>query len=380
MMRAAVAVVLLIGLAGCGSGRIDDPGITTDGQFADPPTTTLDPARAADLQAVLTKVITSPDSDSGARGVTAAVVSGQWSWSGAAGKDAAGTALTPQTSLGVASITKTFVAAEVMLLAEQKKVDLDAPLAKYVRHKLTANNATVRQHLSMQSGVPNYLPDDYGRMDKAIAAAPGKHFTPEEALSYDTAAPIQPGTYSYSNPSYVLLGLLIEKVTGQPLATVLRRDLAKPAGLERAAFQDAEKPTPPLAEDSNPICGKAVDGFTPCRAIASLSAANAGLAADAPTVARWGYELYGKRVLPADLVKQMTAGDGEYGLGTMLFSQSFGLGTAYGHRGEMPDSTSLLVVIPESNLAISLILADGNKQLDSLMTDLVSAIQPLLSR
>lgn len=380
MVRSVVAVVLLFGLVGCGSGSVDEPGIpTADLVMPDPSRTTLDSAKAARLQAVLDKTLTSPDSESGARGATAAVLSDKWVWSGAAGKDAAGTALTPQTSLGVASITKTFVAAEVLLLAQQKKVDLDAPLAKYVPHKLTANNATVRQHLSMQSGVPNYLPDDYGRMDKAITAAPGKHFTPEEALSYDTAAPIQPGTYSYSNPSYVLLGLLIEKVTGQPLATVLRRDLAKPAGLERAAFQDGEKPAPPLAEDSNPICGKAVDGFTPCRAIASLSAANAGLAADAPTVARWGYELYGKRVVPVDVAKQMTSGDGQYGLGTMLFSQSFGLGTAYGHRGEMPDSTSLLVVIPEHNLSIALILADGNKQLDTLMTDLVSAIQPLLA-
>ena len=43
----------------------------------------------------------------------------------------------------------------------------------------------------MQSGVPNYLPDDYAKMDKAIAAAPGKHWTAEEVLSYDTAEPTQ---------------------------------------------------------------------------------------------------------------------------------------------------------------------------------------------
>jgi CubicO group peptidase (beta-lactamase class C family) len=98
--------------------------------------------------------------------------------------------------------------------------------------------------------------------------------------------------------------MLIEKVTGEPLATVLTRDLAKPAGLEHAAFQDGQKPAAPVAEDRNPACGRAVDGYTPCRAIASLSAANAGLAADAPTVARWGYELYGDRVIPAELVSR----------------------------------------------------------------------------
>jgi len=143
--------------------------------------------------------------------------------------------------MGVASITKTFVAAEVMLLAKAKKVDLDAPISTYVQNKLTANKATVRQHLSMTSGVQDYQPGDYARMDKVIEAAPAKHWTPAQALAYGTGPVGEPNSpYSYSNPSYVLLGLLIEKVTGRPLATVLRRDLATPAGLRHAAFQDGE--------------------------------------------------------------------------------------------------------------------------------------------
>ncbi|NEA36774.1 serine hydrolase domain-containing protein [Streptomyces sp. SID13031] len=381
----AVTVTVAMLLSGCSSGDTAAPppsSTFTDqaGQkLPDPATTVLDPGKAAALQAVLTKVVSDPAIEAGSRGVTAAVVTDQWIWSGAAGKDAAGTALTPQTSMGVASITKTFVASEVMLLAQAKKIDLDAPLSQYVHHRLTANNATVRQHLSMRSGVPNYLPGDYAKMDIAIKAAPGKHWTPEQALSYDTAEPTQPDSpYNYSNPSYVLLGMLIEKVTGQPLATVLSRDLAKPAGLERAAFQDGQKPMAPVAEDRNPACGKAVDGYTPCRAIASLSAANAGLAADTPTIARWGYQLYGDRVVPGGLVQQMTSGDGDYGLGTMLFSQSYGLGTAYGHRGDMPDYTSLLVVIPDHKLSVAVILADGQKRPETVVTELITALQPLL--
>ncbi len=386
MGRAGVALAVAVGVlaVGCSNDTAAPPPTSTFSssagqQLPEPSATALEPAKAATLQAVLAKVISTPTAEAGSRGVSAAVVSDKWSWSGAAGKDAAGTTLTPQTSMGVASVTKTFVAAEVMLLAQAKKVDLDAPLSQYVKHKLTANNATVRQHLSMRSGVPNYQPADYANLDKAIKAAPGKRWKPEEALSYATAEPTEPNSsYNYSNPSYVLLGMLIEKVTGEPLATVLRRDLASPAGLERAAFQDAEKPKPPLAEDRNPVCGPAVDGYTPCRAIASISAANAGLAADAPTVARWGYQLYGDRVIPADLVKQMTTGNGEYGLGTMLYSQAFGLGTAYGHHGQMPDYTTLLVTIPSHKLAVAVILADGNKRADSVVTDLVTAVQPLL--
>jgi D-alanyl-D-alanine carboxypeptidase len=382
------AVVLLgLALIGCSAKDTDNAVPTppaTEQKLPDPSTAPLDATKASTLQAVLQKVVSqyaaTPDSESAARGITASVVSDKWSWSGAAGKDAAGTALTPQTGMGVASITKTFVASEVLLLAQAKKIDLDAPLSTYVKHKLTANNATVRQHLSMRSGVPDYLPDDYAKMDKAIAAAPGRHWTAEQALAYDTAKPGQPDSpYDYSNPSYVLLGMLIEKVTGQPMATVLRRDLAKPAGLERAAFQDAERPQPPLAEDRNPFCGRTVDGFVPCRAFASQGAANGGLAADAPTVARWGYQLYGGRVVPADLVQQMTSGDGEYGLGTMLFSQQFGLGTAVGHEGELPDYRSVLVVIPDHHVSVAVLLANGNKNVDTITADLITAIQPLLT-
>ncbi|MFI5708220.1 serine hydrolase domain-containing protein [Kribbella sp. NPDC051620] len=379
----AVAVALLANGCSADGDASPTPNSTftdTAGQMLpDPAATVLDPGKAAALEAVLARVISDPTTESGSRGVTAAVVTDKWIWSGAAGKDAAGIALTPQTSMGVASITKTFVASEVMLLAQAKKLDLDAPLSKYVKHKLTANNATVRQHLGMRSGVPNYRADDYAKLDVAIKAAPGKHWTPEQALSYDTAEPTKPDVaYDYSNPSYVLLGMLIEKVTGEPLATVLNRDLAKRAGLERAAFQDGQKPAAPVAEDRNPVCGKAVDGYTPCRAIASLSAANAGLAADAPTVARWGYELYGNRVVPAELVKQMTTGDGEYGLGTMLFSEIYGIGTAYGHRGEMPDYSSLLVTVPSRKVSVAVLLADGNKRPEGVVTELITALQPLL--
>ncbi|MFG1623200.1 serine hydrolase domain-containing protein [Kribbella sp. NPDC049227] len=379
MVKSGVAALVVLTLVGCSGGS---PATTpaTAAIFLDPATTPLDPAKAKALQDVLAKIVATSDLESGSRGVTASVVTDRWTWSGAAGKDARGTALTADTSMAVASITKTFVAAEVMLLAKAKKVDLDAPISTYVKHRLTANNATVRQHLSMTSGVPNYLPDDYLRMDKAISAAPGKHWSPELALSYDTAPVGAPGsTYNYSSPSYVLLGLLIEKVTGQPLATVLRRDLATPAGLRHAAFQDGEKPQPPAVVDANPGCGPANDGYLPCRSIASLSAANGGLAADAPTVARWGYELYGGRVLPADLVSEMTKGEGDYGLGTMRFTERFGIGTAFGHRGEMSDHTSLLVVIPEQRLSVALLLADGNKQVDAAMAGLLTALQPLLN-
>ncbi len=382
MRRNAAALLVIALVVGCsGGGEVPGPAPDSPAQtaFPDPGTQTLDPGRAAVLQDVLNKIVTFPDSPSGSRGVTAAVVTDRWVWSGAAGADIRGTTLRPDTSMAVASITKTFLAAEVMLLASAGKLNLDRPLSTYVQHRLTSNSATVRQHLSMTSGVPDFESSDYGAMDGAIAAAPGRHWTLAQSLDFHTAKVGPPGSpYSYSNPSYVLLGLLIEKITGNPLATALRRDLAMPAGLRHAAFQDAEKPQAPAAVDNNESCG-APDGFLPCRAFASAVAAPGGLAADAPTVARWGYELYGGRVLPPDLVRQMTDGDGEYGLGTMRFTRLFGIGDAYGHGGDMPDHTSLLVVIPSERVSIAVILADGGRSVDRPMSDLAKELEPLLS-
>jgi D-alanyl-D-alanine carboxypeptidase len=381
-MRWSAAALVVIALVGCSDGG-ESPAAApttpaTTQAFPAPATAPLDPAKATALQDVLDQVVASPDSPKGSKGVTAAVVTDRWTWSGSAGKDAHGTALRPETSMAVASITKTFVAAEVMLLVKAGKVDLDKPISAYVQHKLTANNATVRQHLSMTSGLPDYLEQDYRELDKAVAAAPGKHWTLGQALSYYTGKIGAPGSaFAYTNASYQLLGLLIEKVTRRPLAGVLRRDLATPAGLNHAAFQDEEKPQPPAAIDDNESCGDP-DGYQPCRAFASAMAAPAGLAADAPTVARWGYQLYGARVLPADLVSQMTDGEGEYGLGTMRFPNDLVIGPAYGHFGDNPDHISVLIVIPAKKVAAAMIFADGGRDIGKSMLDLTKALQPLL--
>ncbi|MGZ8438622.1 MAG: serine hydrolase, partial [Candidatus Limnocylindrales bacterium] len=87
-------------------------------------------------------------------GLSAAVVSPEGSWAGAAGVDAAGTAVKPTSAFAIASVTKTFVAAEVLLLASLGKIDLDAPVTNYVTLPFETNGATIRQLATMTSGFP----------------------------------------------------------------------------------------------------------------------------------------------------------------------------------------------------------------------------------
>jgi D-alanyl-D-alanine carboxypeptidase len=158
----------------------------------------------------------------------------------------------------------------------------------------------VRQLLSHTSGIPDLITAD---LIDTIDADPTRSWSAGQALAYvtDPLSPPGPPVMSYSNSNYLLLGLLIEllieRVIGLSYPAAVRRDLLPGLG-GRIALQDAETPTAPMAAPNLTGTTTAPDGqFLPNRAHASVAGAADGIAADAATVARWGYRLYGGRVL-----------------------------------------------------------------------------------
>ena len=159
----------------------------------------------------------------------------------------------PQSSMAFASITKTFTAAEVVLLAERGRVDLDRRASAYVTLPVKDNGATVSDLLRMRSGIGDFL------TRPQVAAAeeqPDRHWTPAETLS-DVPTHADPAgeVNEYSNSNYVILGQLIEKVTGDTYAAALHRDLLDGRGLDHIAVQDEDAPSPPLALPPGRIAG-----------------------------------------------------------------------------------------------------------------------------
>src|SRR5690349_21504877 len=151
---------------------------STGAPFPALPTAALPAAQAAAMDAEMTRWV-----DTGLlSGVTVAVVTQAGTWSGAAGVDGAGTTLVPDSAMAIASITKTFVAAEVMHLVEDGSVDLDAPAATYFEHPQTANGVTVRQLLSMRSGVVDPPDAAYA----VLGTHPDRHWDPQDALALHT--------------------------------------------------------------------------------------------------------------------------------------------------------------------------------------------------
>ena len=269
------------------------------------------------------------------RGVTAAVVSPAGSWSGAAGVDANATRMVPDDMVGIASITKTVTAAEVLQLEQTGQIDLDAPASTYLSHRLLQDNPTVRQLLSHTSGVPDF----------ATSAA---------LFAAGVADPTRSWTADRSG----------------------RRDVLSGVG-DRMVVQDAERPTPPLAA-ADPSTGPVPNEFLPDRAIASVLGADGGIAADAPTVAGWGYRLYGGMVLPADrTVEMVTEVAPGYGLGTEILEQRSGPnGGAVGHHGGGSGYVTVLTVVPADHLSIA-ILAVGadDSACDRAANAIIAAMQ-----
>jgi D-alanyl-D-alanine carboxypeptidase len=287
--------------------------------------------------------------------------------------------LRPETVLAIAGITNTFTAAEVMHLVATGQVKLDDPMSAYVKHPLAANGATVRETLSMRSGLSD--PAE-GTFDKPFLAQPHRHWTMTETLSYTPKSSRAPGGMSeYADTNFLLLGLLIEAVSHKSAAAALRADLIDPAGLTRTAVQDTERPVPPVAVPKHDEVPATFDGYVPLHSAVSALVTAGGIAADAADVARWGYSLYGGLLLEPSLVAQMTQPLATqpntpytaYGLGTMQFSEALGP-DSLGHTGQAPGFSSLLVVVPERREAVAVLIADSNTGPFSVARKLVAAL------
>ena len=141
------------------------------------------------------------------------------------------TGFVPHTHIRAASITKTFVAATVLQLVADGRVDLDAPIETYLPGcirgtGIDANAITVRHLLRHQSGLPEYFDDDTPPPDEPVTADP--------MLDMALAKPAQftPGTaMKYTNTNYVIAGLLIESVTGRPATVEITWRIIMPLGL-----------------------------------------------------------------------------------------------------------------------------------------------------
>jgi CubicO group peptidase (beta-lactamase class C family) len=285
--------------------------------------------RAAEFQAILTDM-------AGDGGITATLLTADGTWSGAVGKSDGVHDMQPTSQFGIASVTKSIVAAQVMQLVEAGEVDLDRPAMDYLPADFTfdTNGATIRQLLSHRSGIPDW----YGAaMEERLAADRGRVWVTDEVFALVGAARRPLGVFEYADTNYNVLGLVIEHVRQRPLVDVLRDGVLRVQGTERLIYQPDEAPTDPMAMPR----GESRDaleqggGYLPSISDASTGGAAGSIASDSISLARWWRAFCAGEIVSQAALTEMSSFDGgPFGYGLGLFSPVADWGMpGIGHSG-----------------------------------------------
>jgi CubicO group peptidase (beta-lactamase class C family) len=259
----------------------------------------------------------------------------------------------------LASITKQFTAAAALTLVQDGRVDLDAPIKRYLPDAPIQGRAiTVRQLMSHTAGIPDYAESP------RIAVLKRLDLPPDSLIALVSKTPFyfEPGEQMrYSNTGYALLGQLIERVSGQPYATYVEQHVLRPVGAVHAHFCDLQ------AMVRHPARGYTAtpEGLRPAAYLSPHAPyAAGGFCGTAGDVAAWNAGLHARRgggVLAPELYDQMvrpgTVEGGRrtrYGLGVAL-SEVSGRPAVH-HGGDSDGFTTFTAYLPADSLNLTVLL------------------------
>jgi CubicO group peptidase (beta-lactamase class C family) len=280
-----------------------------------------------------------------------------------------------QTMFRIGSVTKQFTAAAVLKLAERGKLALDDPLTTFLKDYPThGHEITLRHLLTHTSGMPSYT--GLGPVWQTHIARELPH---EElvALWKDLPLEFAPGEkWTYSNSGYYLLGMVIERVTGQGYAEFLRETFFEPLKLTRTRYDSNTDLIPNRAQGYRYVEGRFEnDGLL---GVSQPGAAGA-LLSTAGDLVRWQQALVAGKALAAASYEEMClpfllAGGQEatYGLGLQLDRQD-GHARIW-HGGGIDGFNSVLMYFPESGLHVATISNSENCRADALGLKIASAL------
>jgi D-alanyl-D-alanine carboxypeptidase len=314
----------------------------------------------------------------------------------------------PDTHFRIASNTKTMTAALIMLLAQDGKLSLDDPIAKYVPDVPEGDDISLSDLLRMRSGLYCYTDD--GELSEALDTDPAKPWTAQEVLQIAFSHPptVAPDTvYEYCNTNYALLGLVAEQVGGSPLADQFRQRLFEPLGLRNTllpAPADATQLPAPYSHGymygetfyaliDEPYPAEMTDAARAgtlkptdyTHQNSSYATAAGGAISTAHDLAAWIRALASGKVLGAEHQQQWLdsllpedpdnpTGGQSYGYG--ISYQRFGPDAAmYYHGGEMPGYNSFMGFDPDNDVALviwtNLTLSPDNRTTANAMLPVV---------
>lgn len=287
----------------------------------------------------------------------------------AAGTEPDGTALQPNAVVRMGSISKTVVATLVLDLVASGEVELDAALATYLPDTDLGAEITIRELLGHRSGIANYT--DSEALWEVLLRDRERILAPQDMLSFvgEEDELFEPGSeYGYSNTNYILLGQLVEEVSGQSVGAVLDDVVTTPLGLDTMRFDDGT---------GDVVSGYTSSGRGSTGAASYVSVATAAWTAGALVSSVEDLHVFLDRLLagaiiPEAQVAEMFPSDEnpEYGLG-LPPGEQFGVG----HNGSINGFESSMQLDPGTGDMLIVVINNDQRRVTIAANALIRAAE-----
>jgi CubicO group peptidase (beta-lactamase class C family) len=252
----------------------------------------------------------------------------------------------PDAKFRIGSMTKQFTAALVLLEQEEGKLSVDDLIRKYLPDSPAAwDKITIDDLLHHTSGVPNFIFDKRFFEWRMVARTPVE----EMDLFKDKPLNFAPGTqWEYSNSNYMLLGMILEKVTGRRYVDLLQERILAPLGMKDSGLDDDDLILRERAEGYQP----GSKGIVPVRSQSmSVAWSTGAMYSTTRDLLRWEHGLFGGKVLSASSLKQMTtATKGNYGCGVFV-SRKDDMEVVE-HGGSIEGFNSYMIYVPARDIVV----------------------------
>ncbi|MEW2415516.1 serine hydrolase domain-containing protein [Streptomyces sp. NPDC046866] len=254
-----------------------------------------------------------------------------------------GAPMDPRARFRIGSVTKTFSTVVLLQLVAEGRLGLDDPVGRHLPGLLPDDRITVRHLLTHRSGLADYTEAMFARTVPGFEAVRTRVFAPRELVDLALREPrtAEPGAaYGYSNTNFVIVGMLVEKVTGRPVGREYEDRIIRPLKLRDTSY----------VHPDTAVRGRHVRGYLhPDEAGAALvdateqtaswAQAAGAMISNPADLNTFVSALLAGRLLPDRLMDQMlamsptdTAGTRFYGLGLRRYDLSCGV-SVYGHTG-----------------------------------------------